>query len=321
MKDKPVIKTESGYCLEIVSPKDVTESEITYLKDFFSELEHTAADPKGVNPETGAKLEDYLDIRSWIDKYLLENIFQNVDSSYDSCFFYKESSSAGGRLVAGPAWDYDLTATGRFDIWNTDRVGDLYLRDQLLNNPSVKSRIQEEFTEKIVPYVRYNLSSDVYNIYRSISSSYEANSIRWSTGDDRAIDDFIIRTEKRLEVIDNKILGNNSDHLVSFIDFEGNIIKTEYVKDGESISELPECASWWAFFNGWYDKATGELLREGTPIFEDKEYEVNWIYTSLMIKNSLAELGVDIDHIDEDSVQILADYYSSHIDEFSNMGE
>ncbi len=319
LSDKPFITTPLGCHFEVISPKTVTDAQLTYLTDFFTTLEQIAEYPEGINPETGDSLEDYLDIESWADKYLLENIFQNVDSFFDSCYFYKESDSDGGRLVAGPAWDYDLTALNRYDVWDTEQVGDFYLKDYLLLNPAVKSQLTATFNATVSPYVKYNFSYDVYRLFQNNRYSFDMNAALWGTDPNHSVDDFIARTKERLDVIDQKILGNTTDHLVSFIDFENNVIKTEHVKDGECIKDIPICSSWWAFYNGWYDTSNGERLWETTPIFEDKIYKVNWIYASYMIKNGLSELGIDLDKVNEESVDLLAEYYKSQMNELGEL--
>lgn len=47
------------------------------------------------------------DINSFIDMYLLHEIFKNTDTGWSSFYMYKKP---GGKLFAGPAWDFDATA-------------------------------------------------------------------------------------------------------------------------------------------------------------------------------------------------------------------
>lgn len=312
--DAPHIQTGLGYFAEIISPKNVTDSELLYINEFLNELEAAAVNPDGINLQTGKSVEDYLDIDSWIDKYLIENTFQNVDSSFDSCYFYKEPDANGGKLYAGPAWDYDLTATNLYSIWNTERVGSLYLCNEFLNINDIKEQIGDRFTNVFVPYIKYDLASDAHRLQVTYNNSFAMNNMLWGGFKDNSTDELIARTRTRLDVINEKVLDKSARHVVSFWDYEGHIFHTMVVEDGETIDELPKAASWWAFFNGWYDEKTGQRLREGTPVFEDKSYKPQWIITSLMIKNALAELGLDYTTVSDESIETLAKYYEEQME-------
>ena len=54
---------------------------------------------------------DFLDFPSWVDHHLLETFTGNVDAFAHSDYFCKDR---GGKLVAGPAWDFDR-ALGSYD--------------------------------------------------------------------------------------------------------------------------------------------------------------------------------------------------------------
>ncbi len=48
----------------------------------------------------------YADVNSFVDMYILHELFKNVDTGYSSFFLYKK---AGGKIFAGPPWDFDAT--------------------------------------------------------------------------------------------------------------------------------------------------------------------------------------------------------------------
>lgn len=49
----------------------------------------------------------YFDVRSFIDYFIVSEISRNGDAYKKSRFFYKDKESKGGRLHAGPPWDFD----------------------------------------------------------------------------------------------------------------------------------------------------------------------------------------------------------------------
>ncbi len=52
-----------------------------------------------------AAFEELVDLDSFIDSYLTEEIVKNLDSQWDSFYLYKD---AGKKLFFGPVWDFDL---------------------------------------------------------------------------------------------------------------------------------------------------------------------------------------------------------------------
>lgn len=50
----------------------------------------------------------FADEASFIDYFLINELSRNVDGYRLSTYFYKDRQSKGGRIVAGPVWDYDL---------------------------------------------------------------------------------------------------------------------------------------------------------------------------------------------------------------------
>lgn len=60
---------------------------------------------------SGDGWQDYIDIDSWVDWFIINEFGNNTESAFHRSFFmYKP---AGGKLTAGPIWDYDM-AFGNF---------------------------------------------------------------------------------------------------------------------------------------------------------------------------------------------------------------
>ena len=60
----------------------------------------------GRDPKTGKHYTELIDVESFARKYLIEEIFQNIDINVSSNFSY---STDGGAIINGPCWDYDKT--------------------------------------------------------------------------------------------------------------------------------------------------------------------------------------------------------------------
>jgi hypothetical protein len=97
----------------------------TYIRNFVTTAENSLTIYYFANPMLG--YHQYLDVPSFIDAMLLSEIPKEVDKYRYSTFFYKEKDSDGGKLFAGPAWDFDL-GYGNVDYWSPglDHTGWLY---------------------------------------------------------------------------------------------------------------------------------------------------------------------------------------------------
>lgn len=84
----------------------------TYIMAYVDSLEDALAGSSYTDPVIGYR--KYLEVSSFIDYFILNEISKNVDGYRLSTFFYKDKKSSGGKLKAGPAWDFNLA------WWNAD---------------------------------------------------------------------------------------------------------------------------------------------------------------------------------------------------------
>lgn len=77
-----------------------------YIHDWLVDMENSLNGPLFRDPSTGFR--KYLDIMSFADFQIIQELSNNVDGYRYSTFFYKEKDSDGGKLFAGPLWDFDL---------------------------------------------------------------------------------------------------------------------------------------------------------------------------------------------------------------------
>jgi hypothetical protein len=96
-----------------------------YIKNYITTAENTLTGSSFANPDNG--YNKYLDAASFVDFMLLSEISKEVDKYRYSTYFYKEKDSDGGKLFAGPAWDFNL-GYGNVDYWpmGIDITGWLY---------------------------------------------------------------------------------------------------------------------------------------------------------------------------------------------------
>ncbi len=94
------------YQYEYPKDDDISDKQKTYIHNFIAEFEDVMASPDYNNPINGYL--SYIDMNSFIDFMLLNEISKNVDGYRLSTFLYKDKESKDGRLKMGPIWDFNL---------------------------------------------------------------------------------------------------------------------------------------------------------------------------------------------------------------------
>src|SRR5690554_786575 len=103
-----------GFTVSSPDPDDVidgssgiTESlfrqQVNFIKDYMTTT-LTAALGGAATYQTFA---DNADVASFVDMYILHELMKNTDTGWSSFYMYKK---AGGKLYAGPPWDFDASA-------------------------------------------------------------------------------------------------------------------------------------------------------------------------------------------------------------------
>ena len=78
--------------------------QVDFISRFIDDFALAARAPDFKHPVTGQHYSAFIDVDAWIDHHILNTLAKNVDALRFSSYFYKER---GGRLAAGPLWDFD----------------------------------------------------------------------------------------------------------------------------------------------------------------------------------------------------------------------
>ena len=100
-------KTRDNECYVIKNPKHASYSEVEYIATLFQEIEDAIKSEDGYNPYTGKHYSEYIDIKSWADKYIVEEFSKNHGGGCTSSYFYKLPDEVSTKVFGGPVWDYD----------------------------------------------------------------------------------------------------------------------------------------------------------------------------------------------------------------------
>ncbi len=80
--------------------------QLAYIQSYFTAFEDALAGIDYTDPVLG--YQPFININSFIDFFLANELTKNVDGYRISSFLYKERNSEGGKLVAGPLWDFNI---------------------------------------------------------------------------------------------------------------------------------------------------------------------------------------------------------------------
>ncbi|MHC4369784.1 MAG: CotH kinase family protein, partial [Planctomycetota bacterium] len=111
---EPTFNTSTGLTLIYVDPNghDITEPQKNWLRSHLIEFETALNGPNFKDPNLGYR--KYIDVDSFINIHILVELTKNIDGFRLSTYMYKDR---GGKIVMGPAWDYNLSL-GNADYLN-----------------------------------------------------------------------------------------------------------------------------------------------------------------------------------------------------------
>ncbi len=95
-----------AFTYEYPDYEDIVPQQKSYIADYLTDLENALNGSGFRDPVNGYR--KYLDLNSFVDFQLVQELTNNVDGYRYSTFFYKKRDSDGGKLFAGPLWDFDL---------------------------------------------------------------------------------------------------------------------------------------------------------------------------------------------------------------------
>ena len=102
--------------------KKLQPEQLAYIEQFVDSVELTIQSDHFTDPRWG--YERYIDVPSFVDYFIHTELSLNADGYKRSAYFYKEKQredGTGGKLVAGPVWDYNL-AYGNCNFCNANKI-------------------------------------------------------------------------------------------------------------------------------------------------------------------------------------------------------
>jgi len=108
------IPTKRGMRFKIVEPKAPSALQVASAEETLLEIEDA------IESRDMDRISQYIDVPSFVDFYVLMELFKDVDGWFSSMFFYIK----GGKMYAGPVWDMDLSAGNVSKFVDEDKYRD-----------------------------------------------------------------------------------------------------------------------------------------------------------------------------------------------------
>lgn len=111
--------TRYGTQLIHVYPKgrDVSSAQKAWIRNYMNAFESALAGKDFADPDNG--YAKYIDIDSFIDHFIINELFKNTDGFRNSTYMYKDRDD---KLKMGPVWDFNLSMgnTVFYNGWETE---------------------------------------------------------------------------------------------------------------------------------------------------------------------------------------------------------
>jgi hypothetical protein len=161
-----------------------------YIRTVIEDFGRAAGAADFRHPSTGQHYSAFIDVDAWIDHHILNTLAKNVDGLRFSAYFHKER---GGRLAAGPLWDFDRSfgtlqdprAMGPEEwnmVWSdgTDYFNEGWWR-LLFRDPDFRSRYRERFKALLNgEFSAGNLERIVDTMAAEVGDAASRNFGRWT---------------------------------------------------------------------------------------------------------------------------------------------
>ena len=174
-------------------PEEITSEQHSYIYDQFLALEY-AMEIQNSSVEDG--YPSIIDVPSFIDFMIINELASNVDAYQYSTFFHKDKN---GKLRAGPVWDFNLTYGNDLTFWGLDRsftnvwqfdnydnTGPKFWKD-LYDDPSFNCYLSKrlyQLTRNNQPLHYNSICNIIDSLVTVVSEAIVREDSRWYTGGD-----------------------------------------------------------------------------------------------------------------------------------------
>lgn len=321
--------TTGGYILELdeyydelskfTTPEDVpimihspeylytNEEMFDYIRNWIFDMEEAMFAHDGYNTD-GKHYSEYLDMESFTDYWIVNQVFKSVELLYKSCFMYKDS---GEKLTFGPVWDMDWSSGNHSNLggdsadpctWTHDQSQDReYWYRALYDQPSFIVMIQDRWWE-IRPLLNEMLDS-IDTLVSDITAAANDNHDLWGGKEfSWETDELKAWLVKRIEWMDEQLakrdpditgrgIKENTDYTITITDADGAVLSADTVSEEYRRADLYYCG----------DSQLTVTIDSKSPDIESVDIYINGIHhQSVAASDGIAVCTVEMSELKTD---------------------
>ena len=177
---------DSGPAVEVDYPTNCNVSKRQVLKKHLTDFESALFAEDGISPTSGKSWLDFIDLDSFAEKFLIDEITQNNDAGAGSQFYYWNGDD--GKLYGGPCWDYDdsMGVAGQnnpncFTALRPYKRSDVPTPwyPALWKHQEFRDRVIELYRDEIAPALRELLTEEIPRLAEALETANAVNRLRW----------------------------------------------------------------------------------------------------------------------------------------------
>lgn len=267
---EPYFMTDSRQYLQIQQSSD-----IGMLKRKFQAMEDALVSADG--------WQEYIDLDSWVKKYMIEELFGSYDAGFQSQYFYCYDTVGSGKIYAGPVWDFD-SSLGNPDVWALNSPRGLFAWrpeaatdyetpwfHNLYEKDGFRQRLKEEFKTVFLPALEDVLTKYIAEYETVLARPFDRNRIRWNVQTEGLQEEaaYIADYLQKRTVFLTRLWMEDAPFCIVRMqeNSEGGYYAYYAVEPGMIFEDLPQLDD--KDFLGWYREDTGERFDPEQPVTED----------------------------------------------------
>ncbi|MGN0277916.1 MAG: CotH kinase family protein [Lachnospiraceae bacterium] len=271
-EDISFIQGKAGW-YEVKNPKEVTEEDLAFLQTYMDDIVEMIEECD--TEEEYKQLQQYIDIDSFAQMYILDELTNEPDLNRASTFYFIMDEGEGRKLYAGPVWDYDRSLGNvegaRYEYLTCLSPG---LGEKLFACAYFRQDVTERFVSLYEPVITQYLDEIVRRYYETICASVRMDEIRWGSSKNNSYTKFNAEyttfedavkymtyyLNTRYQLIRGYLYEPEQYHQVEFVNTGSRLeydSRRYWVRDGEKIPDevltylrqIFECDGW-SFVDG-----------------------------------------------------------------------
>jgi hypothetical protein len=183
------VKANVSFQYDYPNDDEITNDQQAYIQSYIKDLETTLLGESFSDEQEGYR--KYVDVNSFIDFFIIQELAHNVDGYRSSTYLHKKRDSEGGKLFAGPVWDFNLSlgnTTGcegeKTEGWALDHPCDPtvipFWWRRMHQDSAYKAQLVNRWVElRNGPLSNENLLADVDGQVSELGQSVDRNFTRW----------------------------------------------------------------------------------------------------------------------------------------------